>query len=323
MKLRLFLLAFTLLVTGCANLEYAKNLKPEELLYQTDTLISEKSKTLSQSELVSLYLNLGSDKAGYVGSHASEQRSKWDIQYPIVPHDNNALDKISGFTFSLDYRTRIGQALIFSADLDPLTSGFLKDLKGRPISVSGRFALDANVAMTQGLTTGVVVGATTGVGINSAASAQMAQGLIIGVVAGLVHTRQAETAIQGILASKNFGERITATTVPAAYLLPRMDLLGPDGLSKSAKPVVIAPGVTKNYFIAFGEKTIDYRTDLYLITVVSTYRGKALKESYPNTDGWDSIISNMAVIRLNADERDDLEKRFKAIKKEAVTRNLF
>jgi hypothetical protein len=339
MKLRIFLLALTLLLTGCANLDYAKNLKPEELLYQTDVAISDKTKNLSQEDLINLYMKVGSDKEGYVGSYDSEQRRAWDTQYPILAHDEKALDKLTGFR----YRTRLGQALIFAADIDQQTSGFLKDSKGKSISVSGRFEPDANAAMTQGLASGVVVGATSGVmavnsinsqlapsgwkltnaGANSVAGAQMAQGLVAGLIAGAIHASMAETAMKDILSAKNFGERMTATTTTAAHMLPGFRALGPDGLMKSAKSVVVAPGVVKNYYMSSGEKTIDYKTEFYLFTVVSTFRGKAIEDAYPNTEGWDSIISNMAIIRLNADERNDAAKAFYGIKREAVNRRLF
>ena len=339
MKFRIVLVAFTLLITGCANIDYVKNLKPEELLYQTDVAISDNAKKYSQEELINLYMKVGGDKEGYVGSYASEQRKNWDVQYPILAHDDKALDKLTGFR----YRTRLGQALIFAADIEPLTSGFLKDSKGKPISVSGRFEPDANAAMTQGLTSGVVVGATSGVmavnsinsqlapsgwkltnaGANSVAGAQMAQGLVAGVIAGAIHATMAETAMKEIISAKNFGERMTATTTTAAHMLPGLKALGPDGLIKSAKPVVVAPGIVKSYYLSAGEKTIDYKSELYLLTVVSTYRGKAFEDAYPNTEGWDSLISNMAFIRLNADERNDAAKAFAGIKREVANRNLF
>jgi hypothetical protein len=339
MKHHIFLIAITLLITGCANLDYAKNLKPEELLYQTEVANSGGEKTHSQEEIVNLYMKVGADKEGYVGSYASEQRKMWDTKYPILVHDDKALDKLMGF----NYRTRLGQALIFAADIEPQTSGFLKDSKGKPISVSGRFEPDANAAMTQGLTSGVVVGATSGVmavnsinsqlapsgwkltnaGANSVAGAQMAQGLVAGLIAGAIHASMAETAMKEILTAKNFGERMTATTTTAAHMLPGLRALGPDGLIKSAKPVVVAPGVVKSYYMSAGEKAIDYKTTFHLFTVVSTYRGKPFEDDFPNTGGWDSIISNMASIRLNADEINDAEKSFIGIKREAINRKLF
>ena len=114
-----------------------------------------------------------------------------------------------------------------------------------------------------------------------------------------------------------------STTTTAAHMLPGLKALGPDGLIKSAKPVVVAPGIVKSYYLSAGEKTIDYKSEFYLLTVVSTYRGKAFEDAYPNTEGWDSLISNMAFIRLNADERNDAAKAFAGIKREVANRNLF
>lgn len=339
MKLQVIISSLVLALTGCANLDYAKNLKPEELLYQTEQLKVEARKLASQDELQNLYLNLGSDKEGFVGSYKSETRKEWDNKYPIVAHDEKALSKLTGS----NYRMRLGQALVFAADVDPQTSGYLKDSKGSPVSVSGRFEPDATSAMTQGMASGVVAGATSGAmavnsinsqlapsgwklsstGANSVAGAQMAQGLLAGVIAGALHASMADTAMKEIIAAKNFGERIGATTLIAAHLLPSISPLGPDGLTRSAKPVVVEPGIVKNYFMSAGKKSIDYKTDFYIFTVVSTYRGKTLEDSYVNTEGWDSIITNMVSIRLNLDEITDPAKSFQGIKREVTSRKIF
>lgn len=326
-----FILIF-LALSGCASLDYAKNLKPDELLYD-DSL------SFSSSLIAADYKSFGSDRRGFVGTDISEESSKIDDFFPIKVHTDSDLERIH----SHNHRMRLGQALVFTADIDPRTSGFLKDTKNRPLSISGRFEPNANSAIAQGATSGVVIGATSGVmavnsmnnqvassglklsdaGSNAVMGGQMAQGLIAGFVAGGIHASMAESALNGIIAGKNFGERMEATTLTAAHLLPNLAALGPDGLVRSAAPVVIAPGVVKRYFLRFGQKTLNYKNEYYLITAVGVFRGKNYENKYPNTLGWSYSISNMALIYLSPDEVSDPEKSFRAVKRETAGQNIF
>lgn len=326
------LLSCVILFSGCASLDYAKNLKSDELLYDAD------SHPPGVSVVVD-YKSIGSNRQGFVGTDVSEESLKIDELFPIKAHTDSDLERIH----SHNHRMRLGQALVFTADIDPRTSGFLKDTKNRALSISGRFEPNANSAIAQGVTSGVVIGATSGVmavnsinnqvasaglklsdaGSNAVMGGQMAQGLIAGLIAGGIHVSMAESALNGIISGKNFGERMEATTLTAAHLLPNLAALGPDGLVRSSAPVVIAPGVIKRYFLRFGQKTLDYKNEYYLITAVGAFRGKEYENKYPNTLGWSYSISNMALIYLSPDDVSDPEKSFRAIKRETAGKNIF
>ena len=336
---KLILIAIALfMLSGCANLDYAKNLKTEELLYDSNNFnnITSVVKKIASAEE---YKNIGSEKFGYIGIDNSESRKELELTFPVMPHDKQSLDEISD---SHNHRMRLGQALVFSADIDRRTSGFLKDSNGKPISISGRFETDANSAITQGLASGVVVGAVSGVmavnsmnnqlapsglklsnaGANAVGGGQMAQGLIAGLIAGGIHAHVAEQSLKEILVAKNFGEMMQGTTLTAAHLLPNLGALGPDGLVRSSVPVVMGPGIVKRYFLKLISKTIDYKNEFSLITVVGSYRGKKYQESYPNTLGWEYHISNLSLLYLNSDEISDAEKSFIGIRREVRAKNL-
>jgi len=332
--MRILSLSMIILLVGCANLDFAKNLKSEDLLYDSYAL----SRAVGSNSYEN-WRKIGNDKIGFVGIDASDETLKIDELFPIKAHTDSDLERIH----SHNHRMRLGQALVFTADIDPRTSGFLKDSKNRPLSISGRFEPDANSAIAQGVTSGVVIGATSGVmavnsinnqvasaglklsdaGSNAVMGGQMAQGLIAGLIAGGIHASMAESALNGIISGKNFGERMEATTLTAAHLLPNLAALGPDGLVRSSSPVVIAPGVVKRYFLRFGQKTLDYKNEYYLITAVGMFRGKEYENKYPNTLGWSYSISNMALIYLNPDDVSDPEKSFRAIKRETAGKNIF
>jgi hypothetical protein len=338
MKYLILLASALMLMTGCANMDYAKNLKSEELLYDAVNFENGKSK-FKKTSIDGGYENIGSDKFGYIGTDNSDSRKELDYIYPVIPHDKQALEAISE---SHNHRMRLGQVLVFSADIDRRASGFLKDNTGKSISISGRFENDANAAITQGLASGVVVGAASGVmavssmnnqlassglklseaGTNAVGGGQMAQGLIAGLIAGAIHAAVAEQSFKEIIAAKNFGEMMQGTTLTAAHLLPNLEALGPDGQVRNSAPVVIGPGRVKRYFLKFTQKTIDYRNEYCLITVLGSYRGKKYQESYPNTLGWEYYITNMSLIYLNSDEISNPEKRFIGIRREVRAKNL-
>lgn len=320
-------------LSGCANLDWANNLKPDELIYD--------NRSSSASPVTAIdYKSYGSDQIGFVGINASEESLKADELFPIKPHTESDIERIH----THNHRWRLGQVLVFTADIDPRTSGFLKDAKNKPLSISGRFEPNANSAMAQGVTSGVVSGATLGVmtvnsinhqvasaglklsdaGSNAVMGGQMALGLIGGLIAGGIHASMAESALNGIIAGKNFGERMDVTTTTAAHLLPNLNSLGPYGwLVKNSAPVVIAPGVIKRYFMKLGQKTLDYKNECYIITAVGVFRGKEYENKYPNTLGWSYSISNMALIYLSSDDISNPEKLFRAIKRETSGKNIF
>lgn len=332
--MRILSLSMVILLVGCANLDFAKNLKSEDLLYDSYAL-----SMVVENNSNEHWRKIGNDKNGFVGIDTSEETLKTDELFPIKVHTDSDLERIHGH----NHRMRLGQALVFTADIDPRTSGFLKDTKNRPLSISGRFEPNANSAIAQGATSGVVIGATSGVmavnsinnqvasaglklsdaGSNAVMGGQMAQGLIAGLIAGGIHASMAESALNGIIAGRNFGERMEATTLTAAHLLPNLAALGPDGLVRSSAPVVIAPGVVKRYFLRFGQKTLDYKNEYYLITAVGVFRGKEYENKYPNTLGWSYSISNMALIYMSPDDVSDPEKSFRAIKRETAGKNIF
>lgn len=105
-------------LVGCANLDYAKNLSPDELLFDSKSISKNKSDKFD-------YKSIGSDRLGFVGIDSSEENKKLDEQYPIQAPDPQNLDALH----SHNHRMRLGQALVFIADIDPRTSGFLKDSK--------------------------------------------------------------------------------------------------------------------------------------------------------------------------------------------------
>ncbi|WP_158270671.1 hypothetical protein [Limnohabitans sp. Bal53] len=321
-------LVITLFMSGCASLDYANNLKTDELLYDNRS-----------SFAVTDYKSVGSDRHGFVGIDTSDESAKIDQLFPVKFPTDSDLEKLHNH----NHRMRLGQALVFTADIDPRTSGFLKDSKNRPLSISGRFEPNANSAITQGVASGVMIGATSGVmainsinnqvasaglklsdvGNNAVMGGQMAQGLIAGLIAGGIHASMAESAVNGIISGKNFGERMEATTLTAAHLLPNLAALGPDGLIRSSAPVVIAPGIIKRYFLRFGQKTLDYKNEYYLITAIGVFRGKEYENNYPNTLGWSYSISNMSLLYLSPDDVSDPEKSFRAIKRETAGKKMF
>lgn len=325
-----------LVFTGCANLDYTKNLKQDELIYSTS---NQGAISKININLPIEYQKIGAEKTGYVGEDLTEDRKQLDINFPIVPHDKASLDAISD---SHNHRMRIGQALVFSADTNQRTSGFLKDKDNKPLSISGRFTPNPDAAILQGLTSGVAIGAASGVmtvnsinsqlsssglklsqtGTNAVAGGQMAQGLVAGLLAGGIHAAMAETAIKEIVSAKTFGEMVQGTTLVAAHLLPNLAALGPDGLVGTSAPIVLAPGIVKRYFLKFNQKTLDYKNQYTLITAIGTYRGRSYEEKYPYTSGWDYYISNMALFYLNADESNDPEKSFIGIRREVRLNNL-
>jgi hypothetical protein len=323
-----------LILLGCADTNFAKNLQPNDLLF--DNTYSIQSGSLQQIEI-----DLGADKTGFINPDRSSDRTAFEKKYPVQSAKENDYASLT----SLDHKIKVGQVLLLSADLDSRTSGSLKNANGDYISISGRFEVNSNEtiserALSSGLA-GAAVGLTNISSINSqlsraglqlstrgqtaAISASASTGLLSGLIYGAVASQQIQSAINGIVRATNFGERMKyATSSPE---MPHSLPLSHNAVWNTEKPIKIADGIVKRIFAYTGELDHTYKKNLFLISVVAVYRGDKYAGDFPSTLGWEYRITNINSIKLGPgvfkpSAFEDAEAYFRAVKTELVANNI-
>ena len=214
---KLYLTVLLGILTGCANMEYVKDMRPEDMLYEAEYKGGSAFGGISSIEKEELALTIGADKSGFISPDRSVARINFEKDYPIQNPEPNALQVIT----ELDHGLRAGQANAFGVDIDDRTSGYLKDAKGNPMSVTGKISVRASDIAAES----ALMGGTSGIGAGLATVNQAAQsgtqlssasqgaamvsgfatGLAGGLIAGLITSGQAESAINGFIQSNNFG----------------------------------------------------------------------------------------------------------------------
>ena len=327
---KLFLIFLIPFLIACTSTEYRKNLQANDYLFEPKYSI--KNSSTADSDYEGIALSVGKDKTGFIAPDRTASRLLFEEKYPI----KNATEKdLSNLTSSF-HQIKVGQVLVLSADLDERTSGFLKNEKNEPISLSGRFEVNSDQMISQG----AIAGATSGVvssslsvvttnsqlaksglqlsssGQNSLMISGLVGGLVVGSVVGAIDANNKTKALNGIINSTTFGERISF-----AHNVLHSESAGPishDGFGGSpfnnVEPVKINNGIVKRVFIYKGKLNNTYQRDLFIISTVATYRGEHYANEHPNSLGWEYRITNLNLIKISSGIEDEYELRFRAIK---------
>ena len=330
--IKLLALTVAVLSSGCANNQYLNELKQNDFLYQikqdaaTELLISEATKSEN------LVRKLGKNKSGYVQPDNSEERLLFENKFPMVKPAESDYASLTGTYHEL----RSGQVVLLSVDLDKRTSGYLKETNGTPISISGRFQIDESKLMSGSLMTGAIAGVAIGAtnisltnsnlsnsglkltpaGQNNLMLSGVATGLIGGLFVGMITSAQMNSALDGIINSSSFGERMVNSTF--VLEMPHARPLRPDGRIDKVR---ITEGIVKKVLTYSGPLEADYRQRCYLISIIAVYRGKLYADKYANTQGWEYIITNINMIRAPRGSADP-EANFRGIKKALIEQNI-
>ena len=338
--MRALLLLCILGLSGCASMEYVSRVKPGDWLYGKEHHPAS-GERLSGAGIEQAALRIGADKTGFIPPDRTDERLAFEREFPAVAATDEAFERLATHGHS----TRAAQVIFFAADIDDRTSGFLKDPRGNPLSVTGRFSVDGSSAISQGVVMGGASGLASGAmaissinnqvasqglklspaGRNAVMGGNMASGLFAGFIAGAIHAGQAESAFNGFLESHSFGERMEHSTLTAAHVLGGASPLGVAGeWSTGSKPVLVTPGVAKRVFLAAAEqKEINLRQRLFLISTVAVYRGGAYESQYPNTSGWEYRITNLNTLIAPAGFFSaDAEARYLALKRAIAQANI-
>lgn len=335
--MRAWYLLCIFILPGCASMEYASRVKPDDFLYGKEYLqVSRNISNLSSASIEGIALKVGEDKTGFISPDRSDERLAFEKEFPAVAATDEEFERLAGHNNTV----RAAQVIFFSADIDDRASGFLRDPLGAPLSVTGRFSVDSSSAISQGVMMGGVSGIASGAmaisSINNQVASQglklsptgqsavmggnMASGLFAGFIAGAIHAGQAESTFNGFLESKSFGERMEHSTLTAAHVLGGASPLGTAGeWNTRTKSVLVTPGVAKRIFWAIGQKETNLRQRLFLISTVAVYRGGAYESKYPNTLGWEYRITNLnTLIAPSGFFSSDPEERYISLKR-AIT----
>lgn len=328
------LIAPLLLLSGCASVEYVKNINPKDMLYETTYNRSQAVGTsmLTASDKESLALTVGADRSNFIAPNRSSDRIAFEKEFPIEIPSDSAREIIS----SPFYDRRVAQALALGADIDPRTSGFLKDVKGYPISLTGKLTLDTNSSISSGALTGATSGVAQGAmavssinnqissaglrlsssGANSVMGANIATGMLGGMIAGAIAAYSAEQAIKGITTEKDFGSRMGHTMIGAgSELFGVITTLGPAAEPRST-PVDVVPGVIKRVYYALDPTKREFNGTLRMaiFSAVGVYRGEKYATRFPYTEGWEYRITNLNQTYIQAAALESPESMYRALK---------
>jgi hypothetical protein len=340
MQHKIILILLVILTSGCASTHFADGLAEKEYLFQTNYSVEQAGFLLGNDGQISA--TFGKFKTGFIKPDISKERIDFEKSFPIQKPSLDDYEALLG----LKHKLRVGQVLIFSADLDTRTSGIIKDEKGYPISVSGKFELDQNrkiadTSVSSGMA-GVAVGSLNASAINSqlaksgmqltpkGQSAVIASsaitGLVAGMISGAIASQQIETALDGIVNKSNFGDRMAQTTSTAQ--MPHAYPIAHNGAWNAEKPIRIADGIVKRIFCYHGELDTNYKRDIFFISTVAIFRGIEYANKYPNTLGWEYQITNLNAIKLakgidRPSAFDSAETYYRAIKKALLDSSIF
>ncbi len=328
------LIAPLLLLSGCASVEYVKNINPKDMLYETTYNRSQAVGTsmLTSSAKELLALTVGADLSNFIAPDRSTDRLAFEKEFPIEIPSNSASEVIA----SPFYDRRVAQALALGADIDSRTSGFLKDGKGYPISLTGKLVLDSSSSISSGALTGASSGMAQGAmavssinnqissaglrlssgGANNVMGANIATGMLGGMIAGAIAAYSAEQAVKGITTEKDFGSRMGHTMIgPGSELFGVIATLGPAAEPKSA-PVDVVPGVIKRVYYAFDPTKREFNgtVRMAIFSAVGVYRGEKYATQFPYTEGWEYRITNLNQTYIQATALESPESTYKALK---------
>jgi hypothetical protein len=315
-SLALIALAFT---AGCGtvNPEFTSQIKSSEYLF------SETSYRLTSSninDLEKIANDLGGDRSGYIKPDSSTSRIEFQRQFPIATAGESDYEVITGFT----YNWKLGQVLSLSADIDDRTTGTLKNESGALISVSGMIDPKPNIAessVTAGATQALAaVSPSLAIDPTKSLGSNVGMGLAAGLIAGVINAVRAEAAFKGILAAREFGSRMEASSTAIEHSVRRIDRYGLMGMPATNDYVKVAPGVVRVFFGVLGQRTLQYKNMIVLISATGVYRGQKYKELYPTTAGWEFTVTNLNYIVVG-EGLSDIE-RFNAIRDEFTKRRL-
>lgn len=294
-----FLIVFLVFViSGCANTtEFAKNIKSEDLLFDPD-----KFKSLVINGDKEIYAkNIGRDKSGFIEPDLSSERLDFEKRYPVKESSDLDYKILDGFSYNI----KLGQVLRLSADLDKRTSGVLRAENGTPFSISGMMKIETSPiimgAGSAGASQAIAAGVSSNSLINPALSsgANIAMGLGAGLIAGIIENVRIKNAIDGIIAKPDFGSRMEEAT--SSGYAPVAQKINSLGFYSNNSHVLIAPGLVKSMHIVVGQKNIQYKHNVFLISAVGVFRGEDYKSKFPETKGWEFRITNLNRVEANMD----------------------
>lgn len=317
-KIEVLVLVVVFFLSGCASTrEFTKNINESEYI-----LTEDKNVTLALGpENLDAYSDvIGSDKSGYISPDRSKERIDFRKDYPIATPNSKDYDEISGHF----YNVKVGRVLMLAADIDSRTSGFIKDGRGNPLSVSNLMTIESTAIATGALVSGgnqaIVSTINPNLMINPTQSigANIGAGLVAGLLVGIVGHVLDQAAVADVVARDSFGRRMEVIRGFGNLPIPwRMDKFG---LMSSAAHMKIAPGMVKSVYMVSGKKNLQFKTQTFLISTVGLFRGERYKSSYPSTLGWEFIITNINMIEINAELSG--EERYNEMKRELSAKGI-
>jgi hypothetical protein len=291
LRILLFALSFCFL-GGCASTSYMQNISKSSFIDKLSVKLP-LDRTTEQ-----LIAEVGKQRTGFVQPDTSPERILVEQAFPPIEFNAEALSLLDR-----SYFDKVGQVIAWGIDLDSRTTGFLKH-QGAPLSVTGRFTFDSmaaiNSAAVQGATTTLISSVATGFQVTpgtSAVAGGIGVGLIGGMIAGGITASAVESTIKGFVSAKTFVDRLPHASGLVAHQvhIPRMRATYMETIDSKAIKVM---------FARTAEKNIDYSSRIFFASTVGVYRGPNFAQKYPETNGWEFIVTNLNFIDAKIVEGD-------------------
>lgn len=253
-------------------------------------------------------LTIGSDRPGYIPPVATEDSKEFP---DIVPTEDGPDMWPAG-------RMKLAATLAYMADVDPrfkdlkssdgkrisLTNGMLDPVGNRNITSADMVQTSSTGAiMNSAISTAAVAniaGATTTNVVQGAAAGAIG-GAFAGIIAGVAMNAAVRSSLEDLskTSPNSYGPRREAVGAQlAGRLVPATDLefskVSPGVYRTSYVTSAISPDVAQNKDVVMGSDRKPQERHAVQVDAIMIYRGDAYKAKYPETDGWEASITNIA-----------------------------
>jgi len=195
------------------------------------------------------------------------------------------------------------------------------------LNIQSTDAIDPNtlVASSAGVSAGVALSPTNSLPIGGAA-AGFGVGLLVGGIIAIYDGSVAKSMISNVILEKDFGPRMQLADVGfGPSKLFNVNVVPTDSFKTNFRRV--GEGVVSIVFTATdtGTKEYDGKSRISFVSAVGFYRGAKYRNAYPETKGWEFVVSNLNRVYVSAPQIESWlynEESYKAVKKSLVENDI-
>lgn len=275
---------------------------------------------------------------GHIPIELTAERLALQEKYPIqVPTDKDIASLQSN-----THRSRLHSAILLIGDFDPRSAGFIGSEYVAPTSLSGLMAARslsemrskrlsrgaeinekplqdmranlADAAMSQAQS--YISNPAASPVPNASVGANLVGGIIAGYLIGAMVTREYQSTFDDMVKSYSFGDVMQRRSLSTVNKAINLQLNG--ALHIHVPTLEVFPQVYRYYFAVDPDST----NRVPVISVHAFFRGSTYLRDYPQTLGWEFVISNLNYIDLPMSAINKREAFFRLLTEKISTNEI-